>query len=126
MTTKLRTPATADVADKLLAELDASRAVLLERAAEVSDLIAAIDDLRRHLVQGPATESTWQHGALVRARFNGKIFDARVVRETADGGLLVHWAVDDTFSEIDVADVVGTSERPWKRARVPRDFEIEL
>lgn len=68
---------------------------------------------------------TWKHGDIVRARYGQQVYDpARVIR-IADGIAVVHWGVDETFSEIPVGDIVGASRKTWSLEKVPEDLDLE-
>jgi len=66
----------------------------------------------------------WAHGDIVRAVYDGDIFVARFIRNVGDERAVVHWLVDDTFSEVPTTEILGPSATKWTLDLSPPDVEF--
>jgi hypothetical protein len=66
----------------------------------------------------------WSHGDIIRALYDGDVYDARFIRNEGDELALVHWA-DGTFSELYRVDILGPGTLPWTLELVPADTEVD-
>ena len=91
-----------------------------DRVPAATFILKAIDETERR-------RPDWKHGDIVRALYDGKQYVARFIRTTGAGLALVHWEVDETFSEIPFEHVIGpTKKQRWSRGLEPEDVEVEF
>lgn len=87
--------------------------------------LAAVFCLRSVDVTSGELHHRWKHGDVIRVVYDGDIFVARFIRKVGDESAVVHWLVDDTFSEVPRTDILGPSATKWTLDLAPPDVEFE-
>jgi hypothetical protein len=91
-----------------------------------SDGFAAATYVLKRIDESLQKHGTWRHGDIISASFEGSTYLARFIRRLDDGRAVVHWAIDDLFSQILVDDILAKSEQRWPRKLAPEDVEIDF
>jgi hypothetical protein len=87
--------------------------------------LAAVFRLSSVDVTAGELQHRWTHGDVVRVVYDGDIFVARYIRNVGDERAIVHWLVDDTFSEVPRTDIVGPSATKWTLDLASPDVEFD-
>lgn len=96
------------------------RMLSTDRTVAAAFIVSSIDTTNEPV------KKRWKHGDIVQAKYEDNVYVARVIRETENGDVLVHWLIDDKFSEISMDDILEASTREWTREKVDADVEIEF